>query len=314
MAEHEHEQPEKASGEHAATPNETPKLTSPTETSEPAAPFAAKSELPEVEAPSISPAAPEPVVESSLESAIPLESESPIAPAPRGRRGFPLGARGRRNALLAASVALAAGFGAVAGGAAGGGFFKPAPAPANVASLQEREAMQQSITHLSKEIATLKASVEAANRSSHSQFAKISERLARERAEITGSISAPRTTQPAAAPAPASAAMPQPTAPQTTAAQTAVPIPTPRLPQRMAALENPQPAHRQVVAGWTLRAARDGLALIEGRGEIFQVERGVPVPGLGRVEEIKREDGRWMVVTARGIIVSQRDRRYFEGL
>ena len=66
------------------------------------------------------------------------------------------------------------------------------------------------------------------------------------------------------------------------------------------------------MSNWTLQTARDGYALIESRGDIYQVVPGVPVPGLGRVEDIKREDGRWVVVTPRGIVVSQRDRRYFE--
>jgi len=287
----EREDSEKASGEPAAVPNDTPNA------NEPAAPVA-KRELPEIEAPSISPAAPEPVVEPRLESAIPIESDSPIAPASAARAGFTLGARGRRNAVLAASVAIAAALGAVVGGIAGGGFFKPATAPTDVASLEERKAMQQSIAHLSKEIATLKASVEAANKSSHSQIAKISERLARERSEVTGSISAPRTVP--SAPAPAAAP------------HTAAPIPAPRPPQQMAAIENPAPRHAPVVPGWTLHVARDGYALIENRGEIYQVMPGVPVPGLGRIEQIKREDGRWMVVTPRGIVVTMRDRRYFE--
>jgi hypothetical protein len=36
------------------------------------------------------------------------------------------------------------------------------------------------------------------------------------------------------------------------------------------------------------------------------------LPGLGRVEQVKRQDGRWMVLTPKGMIVSLRDRRYFE--
>jgi hypothetical protein len=36
------------------------------------------------------------------------------------------------------------------------------------------------------------------------------------------------------------------------------------------------------------------------------------LPGLGPVEQIKRQDGRWMVMTPKGMIVSQRDRRYFD--
>ena len=315
MAEHEHEQPEKASGEPAATPNDAPKLTEPTqaaapaEAAESAAPVEAKSELPEVEAPSISPAtpepvaaAPEPVVEPRLDAAIPLAGESPIAPTPKARSSFTLGPRGKRNALLAASVALAAALGGVVGMLASGGFGKPAATTAEVASVAERQAMQKSIAQLSHEVATLKTSIETANKSSRSQIAKISERLAHERADITGSISAPRTTPAAPASKPAPAVTPQ----------AAAPTPAPRLPQHMAALENPPAPHRTVVSNWTLQTARDGYALIESRGEIYQVVPGVPVPGLGRVEDIKREGGRWVVVTPRGIVVSQRDRRYFE--
>jgi hypothetical protein len=38
----------------------------------------------------------------------------------------------------------------------------------------------------------------------------------------------------------------------------------------------------------------------------------VPLPGLGRVQAIKRENGAWVVVTSRGLIVANRDRRSFE--
>jgi hypothetical protein len=36
------------------------------------------------------------------------------------------------------------------------------------------------------------------------------------------------------------------------------------------------------------------------------------MPGLGPVETIKREEGRWIVVTPKGIIVSMRDRAHFQ--
>ena len=56
------------------------------------------------------------------------------------------------------------------------------------------------------------------------------------------------------------------------------------------------------VPGFVLRRVYDGAALIEGRDGIIEVEPGMVAPGLGRVEAIKREDGRWIVVTARGIV------------
>jgi len=56
------------------------------------------------------------------------------------------------------------------------------------------------------------------------------------------------------------------------------------------------------VPGFVLRRVYDGAALIEGRDGMIEVEPGMVAPGLGRVEAIKREDGRWVVVTARGIV------------
>jgi hypothetical protein len=65
----------------------------------------------------------------------------------------------------------------------------------------------------------------------------------------------------------------------------------------------PAPA---IVEGWVLRKARDGAALIEGRYGTIEIEPGDYLPGIGRVEEIKREGGRWVVVTPKGLIVSGR--------
>jgi hypothetical protein len=61
-----------------------------------------------------------------------------------------------------------------------------------------------------------------------------------------------------------------------------------------------------VIEGWVLRKAREGAALIEGRYGTIEIEPGDYLPGIGRVEEIKREGGRWVVVTPKGLIVSAR--------
>ena len=49
-----------------------------------------------------------------------------------------------------------------------------------------------------------------------------------------------------------------------------------------------------------------GVALVEGRRGIIEVEPGTSLPGAGRVEEIRRQDGRWVVVTTKGMIVPAR--------
>jgi hypothetical protein len=57
---------------------------------------------------------------------------------------------------------------------------------------------------------------------------------------------------------------------------------------------------------WVVRDVRRGAALIEGRMGLIEVVRGDVIPGLGRVAAIGKQDGRWVVVTSRGLITSTR--------
>ena len=250
-------------------------------------------ELPAVESTSISPA---------------IETAEPIAPAPEivtpprtSRPPLVFRPRYKRRALLAASAAIAAAFGAVVGAAATGAFSKPAVV--NVTGVEENKAIQQSVARLSKEIANLGASLEVANKSTHNQIAKINERinrtsteinerLNRASAEISGSIKAPQTAPPSAASA------------------HDTPIPTAR--PTSAAADTQSPTKPSIVADWSVLGVRGRYVYLKGHGDIYEVVPGAPLPGLGPVEQIKRQDGRWVVVTPKGIIVSMRDRRYFE--
>ena len=237
---------------------------------------AANGELPAAESPPLSPAGREPEAAPEPE-AVP---ESALVIFPPGRKEahstrFRLRPRHKRQAVLAASVALAAAVGVIVGALATGSARAPR---ADTASLQQK-GMQQSISDLAKQMAMLKAGVEVSTKSARSDIAKLSERLNRA-PETTGSI-------PASPPA-------------------AVPTPAPRPPVRAAAAES------RVVPDWSIRDVRDGYVYVQGHGDIYEVVPGAPLPGLGPVEDIKRRDGRWVVVTPKGLIVSQRDRRYFE--
>jgi hypothetical protein len=249
-------------------------------------------ELPFFASPSISPAGTETVAETSAEpseavganeaSAVAgrVAEEAPAATpdvqSPK-RPSFILRPRHKRHALLAASVALAAALGAVVGAAATGAFSKPA-----IVDVAAED--QQSVARLAKEITSLKASLEAANKSANSQIAKIGERLNRESAGVTNSITPPQTVSPASqAPAPS------------------------RFPAASESRSRPP-----IVTNWSIRETRGGYVYVQGNGDVYQVVPGAPLPGLGPVEKIERHDGRWLVVTPKGIIVSMRDRRYFE--
>jgi hypothetical protein len=67
-----------------------------------------------------------------------------------------------------------------------------------------------------------------------------------------------------------------------------------------------QPPPKSGVEGWVVRDVHRGTALIEGRMGIIEVEQGDLVPGLGRVDAIRKQDGRWVVVTSRGLITTGR--------
>ena len=54
-----------------------------------------------------------------------------------------------------------------------------------------------------------------------------------------------------------------------------------------------------------LRDVGNGGALIESRQGMLEVYAGDPVPGLGRVDAIRKQDGHWVVVTSKGLIVAR---------
>jgi hypothetical protein len=59
------------------------------------------------------------------------------------------------------------------------------------------------------------------------------------------------------------------------------------------------------VEGWELRDVAYGGALIASRRGVYEVYPGDAVRGLGRVEAIRKQDGRWVVVTSKGLIVAR---------
>ena len=73
----------------------------------------------------------------------------------------------------------------------------------------------------------------------------------------------------------------------------------------------PKPARWWYAIGRSVTCAT-AIVYVRGHGDTYQVQLGAPLPGLGPVQQVKRQDGRWLVVTPKGLIVSMRDRRYFE--
>ena len=231
-----------------------------------------------------------------LETAAPAPASTPTASA-----------RANRFAPLAATVALAAAFGALVGALGASGFARSTPPPVGAATAatlpQEIQNLPTTIEQIRSELAALRTNVDASSRNGNAQFGKITERFDRieraqsERAarltkaaeildrlerradlaskEITGSIAAqPVAATPATVPAAAPPA---------------------------SSLQPPN------VSGWTVRDVYRGVAVVQrGRSGLMEVEAGDTVPYLGRIESIRRKDGHWVVVTSKGVITSVR--------
>jgi hypothetical protein len=222
-----------------------------------------------------------------------------------------------RFGLLAACIAIAASFGAVAGSLSvaklGPMFAPPPPAPVVQAPVKDEalaaeiKALRDTVTQLrtatrtlGENFAALKGSTTTANASQNQQIAKLSESMERVEKAEQRRAAAPTTTTTAAVAASRQAAASDITGSVTAKPQSTLAPGPGATPEAQAAALRPS-----VVQGWVLRRVYDGAALIEGRDGIIEVEPGDVAPGLGRIEAIKRQDGRWTVVTARGIVVGR---------
>ncbi|MGC1699163.1 MAG: hypothetical protein WA796_10625 [Pseudolabrys sp.] len=82
----------------------------------------------------------------------------------------------------------------------------------------------------------------------------------------------------------------------------AVPVPLRKNERTVAAPQAP----RAILRDWWISNARNGHVYVQGHGNVYRVVPGTPLPGLGAVEQIKRQNGRWVVMTPKGIIAAMR--------
>ena len=219
----------------------------------------------------------------------------------------------RRLSALAAVAVLATVAGALGGALATAGFTRFLGDDAAIAGKRTLEA---SVARIDADIANLKVSTEHTAKMGMSQFNKTSDRLDKvERAQLEPAIKLAklaeaveklRATPPVA---PAAVVAPQAAAVPVAAAAGAANEATASIAPSTAAAPADQPklevARLPTVEGWMLRGVANGVALIEGRRGIFEVYAGDMVPGAGRVDAIRRQDGRWVVVTSKGLIVGR---------
>jgi len=145
------------------------------------------------------------------------------------------------------------------------------------------EALRSSIGELAGEIKALKDGVGEGSRTAASGLASLDDRLAgaeQAQADLTAQIASLTTSLSRAA-----VASPPPVSPEITGS-----IARSNLP---------------VASDWVLWRVRNGRALVQGNGGYFEVVPGSQLPGLGIVERIIKENGRWVVMTRNAVIVSR---------
>ena len=195
-------------------------------------------------------------------------------------------------------VAVAAAIGGFAGSLATVGIFNVLTPQSTTPSYYS--ALAEALGRVDHELTVLKSAAESSAKATNQQVAKIAERMdhaektqpetgtrvakapdsidrmerrfAAASGDITGTVAEPRVAMAAA----------HPMVPDT---------------------KQPPPA--PTFEGWVVRDVYRGSALIQGRAGIIQVIPGDNLPGLGRIEQVRRQDGRWVVVTSRGQIVSR---------
>ena len=247
----------------------------------------AKSELASVEAPHIAPGIAElkPSLEPAPEPTGRLGPQEPT-PSPEAEVASP---RVSRFALLAACLALAAAFGGMVGALAAYGLAQSRPKPiitAGKLGAEEIQALKENVLQARVELAAIRVSVDASNRNASTQFAKIAERI--ERMERNA-------VEPAAKISKAMEGLERLSRTEAGAwlkdFTTGSTVPPASSSGKNSGLD-----------GWVLRDVHRGTAFLEGRSGVMEVEQGDLVPGLGRIDAIRKQDGRWVVVTSKGTI------------
>ncbi|THD71329.1 MAG: hypothetical protein E7813_05720 [Bradyrhizobium sp.] len=207
----------------------------------------------------------------------------------------------RRVAALAAVVALAAVTGALGGALATVALGHLAGEQTQAAG---NHALEAQVAQLDADMTAVKASVEHTSKLAVAQFNRANDRLDKvEKAQLEPAVKLAKLSEAIdklrAAPAAPAVAAAAPVAAKEVTGSISPPAVAP------ASAPKADVGRLPTVEGWVLRDVANGGALIEGRRGIYEVYAGDSVPGLGWIDAIRRQDGRWVVVTSKGLVVAR---------
>jgi hypothetical protein len=177
------------------------------------------------------------------------------------------------------------------------------PAQNSVAANTEIRNLRETVAQLRKQVSGvsenldgLRTAVDQSSKATNDRFGRFGENL--DRIERVSSSSTAKLDKLALAQVPAPAAVQsQPTQAAPMMASLASPEVTGSVPPS---------APRKLIKGWSVRQAYEGIAILQSPNGVIEVVLGQQVPGLGRIEEIRNENGRLVVESSGGVIYSSR--------
>jgi len=179
------------------------------------------------------------------------------------------------------------------------------PAQNNVAANTEIRNLRETVAQLRKQVSGvsenldgLRTAVDQSSKATNDRFGRFAENLDRiERVSSSSTVKLDKLAQVQA----------QAQAPTTVASQPSQAMP---MMASVAAPETtgsvPPSAPRKVVKGWSVRQAYEGIAILQSPNGVIEAVLGQQVPGLGRIEEIRNENGRLVVESSGGVVYSSR--------
>lgn len=180
------------------------------------------------------------------------------------------------------------------------------PAQSNVAANTEIRNLRETVAQLRKQVSGvsenldgLRTAVDQSSKATNDRFGRFGENLDRiERVSSSSTVKLDKLAlAQAQAPAPAAVASQPPSQTMPMMASVTAPEITGSVPPSVP---------RKVVKGWSVRQAYEGIAILQGPNGVIEAMLGQQVPGLGRIEEIKNENGRLVVESSGGVIYSSR--------
>lgn len=180
-----------------------------------------------------------------------------------------------------------------------------AAANAEIRNLRDTVAqLRKQLSGVSENLDGLRTAVDQSSKATSDRFGRFAENL--DRIERVSSSSTAKLDRLAQAQPQAQVQPPTPVAAQ----------PSPAMPM-MASVAAPETtgsvspaergsAPRKAVKGWSVRQAYEGIAILQGPSGVVEAVLGQQVPNLGRIEEIRNENGRLVVETSGGVVYSAR--------